>query len=410
MIFGPSPRIPASTRPDDHTNGHSDPGALPWPSPEPGVFIPREGGLPGVCSPTPLPPTLTRPGQMRVCVYEGSEIINHLPRLENYLSLRKNVPLSLHPVWPLVLSRGLDHTPFWLEVLKDGRCCGLVCLAYVRSVLFGRFLVSLPYLNYGGILADDPAAARLLIDRAVELADELKVRYLELRHRLAIEHPSLGDKATGKVNMHLALPGSAEELWMRLPCKVRNEVRKAKKHDFAVTWGSHDLLADFHHVFSRNMRDLGTPVYSRRVFQSILDHFPQRAEICVVRAAARPIAAGILLHGWGVTEVPSASSLRSYNHTCANMLMYWHLLERAIERKQAVFDFGRCTPHGNTYRFKTQWGAKPERTEWQFYLRHGRIGEMNPSNPRFERHVRRWQRLPVWVTRILGPRIVRGIP
>jgi FemAB-related protein (PEP-CTERM system-associated) len=283
-------------------------------------------------------------------------------------------------------------------------------LAYVHSLLFGRFLVSLPYLNYGGVLADDPAAEQQLIDRAVELADELKVRYLELRHRMAIEHPALGDKATGKVNMHLALPSSADELWSQLPCKVRNEVRKAKKHGFSVTWGSHELLAEFHQVFSRNMRDLGTPVYSRRIFQSMLEHFPQRAEICVVRAATRPIAAGILLHGWGVTEVPSASSLRTYNHTCANMLMYWHLLERAIERKQAVFDFGRCTPQGNTYRFKTQWGAKPEKTEWQFYLRYGRIGEMNLSNPRFERRVRWWQRLPVWLTRLLGPRIVRGIP
>src|SRR5207245_10113963 len=154
--------------------------------------------------------------------YEGSEIVKHLPRLENYLRGRRNVPLSFHPVWPLVLSRGLDHTPFWLEVLKEGRCCGLLCLAYIRSLLFGRFLVSLPYLNYGVVLADDPATAQQLIGRAVELADELKVRYLELRHRVAIEHPALGGKATGKVNMHLALPGSAEELWSQLPCKVRN--------------------------------------------------------------------------------------------------------------------------------------------------------------------------------------------
>jgi FemAB-related protein (PEP-CTERM system-associated) len=320
------------------------------------------------------------------------------------------VPLSLHPVWPLVLARGLDHTPFWLEVLKEGKCCGLLCLAYVRSLLFGRFLVSLPYLNYGGVLADDTAAAQQLIGRAIELADELKVRYLELRHRVAIEHPALRQKATAKVNMHLALPTSAEELWSQLPCKVRNQVRKAKKHSLSVTWGSHELLAEFHRIFSRNMRDLGTPVYGRRVFGSMLEYFPERVEIGVVRAGTLPVAAGILFHGWGVTEVPSASSLRSYNHTCANMLMYWHLLERALEHKQAVFDFGRSTPEGNTYRFKRQWGAEPDGTEWQFYLRYGGIGEMNPHSPRFQGYVRRWQRLPVWLTRALGPSIVRGIP
>jgi FemAB-related protein (PEP-CTERM system-associated) len=210
--------------------------------------------------------------------------------------------------------------------------------------------------------------------------------------------------------MHLSLPASADELWSQLSCKVRNQVRKAEKQRLSLAWGGVDLLPEFHQVFSENMRDLGTPVYGRKVFRSILEHFPKRAELCVVRTGIQTIAAGILLHGWGVTEVPSASSVRSYNHTCANMLMYWHLLQRAIQCRQAVFDFGRCTPEGNTYRFKKQWGATPEGTAWQFYLRQGQIGEMTPYNPRFLRHVRRWQKLPVWLTRLLGPRIVRGIP
>src|SRR5205085_880157 len=102
-------------------------------------------------------------------------------------------------------------------------------------------------------------------------------------------------------------------------------------------------------VFSHNMRDLGTPVFGRRLFQAILRQFPGRAELCVVRSADRPLAAGLLLHGWGVSEVPSASSLRQYNHTNANMLLYWHLLERTIERKQEVFDFGRSSPDSSTY-------------------------------------------------------------
>jgi hypothetical protein len=92
------------------------------------------------------------------------------------------------------------------------------------------------------------------------------------------------------------------------------------------------------------------------------------------------------------------------------MLMYWRLLERAIERKQAVFDFGRCSPEGNTFRFKQQWGAAPAYTEWQYYLRYGKIGELNPYSPRYLRYVQRWQRLPVWLTRFIGPMIVRGIP
>ena len=161
--------------------------------------------------------------------------------------------------------------------------------------------------------------------------------------------------------MRLSLPGSAEELWGRFRPEVRNQVRKGEKHDLALAWGGEELLPDFYEVFSINMRDLGTPVFSRRLFRSILRRFPDRAELCVVRHGERPVAAALLVHGWGVTEVPSASALRQFNATSANMLMYWRLLERAIERGQAIFDFGRSSPDSGTFRFKKQWGAAPSR-------------------------------------------------
>jgi hypothetical protein len=124
-----------------------------------------------------------------------------------------------------------------------------------------------------------------------------------------------------------------------------------------------------------------------------------------------PVAGAFLLHGQGVTEVPSASCLRAYNPACANMLMYWHLISRAIERGQQVFDFGRCTRDGGTYRFKQQWGAKAEPAVWQYYQREGNaFSEMRPESPRYQRLIRLWQRLPVRVTRLIGPAIVRGIP
>jgi FemAB-related protein (PEP-CTERM system-associated) len=308
------------------------------------------------------------------------------------------------------LHRGLGHTPYCLEAVEGGRTCGFLALGYVSSFLFGRFLVSLPYLNYGGPIADDADTANLLIDGAVRLADSLKVRYLELRHELATAHPALKHNRTDKVQMRLNLAAKVEQLWKDIGSKVRNQVNKGEKSQLAVAWGGQESVADFYAVFSQNMRDLGTPVYSRRLFMEILRQFPDRAEICTVRAGKEPVAAALLLHGWGVTEVPSASSLRSHNHTCANMLMYWHLLKRAIERGQDIFDFGRSSEDSPTMRFKKQWGASPAASEWQFYLRHGEVGGMQKESPRYQRLIRMWQRLPVAVTRILGPRIVRGIP
>ena len=145
--------------------------------------------------------------------------------------------------------------------------------------------------------------------------------------------------------MRLPLPADPELLWKKLDAKVRNQVRKGEKSDLTVDWGGADRLDPFYAVLSRNMRDLGTPVYGRRLFERILTTFPGAAELCVVTLPAERsrVAAALLLHGPGVTEVPTASSLREFNATCCNMLMYRHLLDRAVARGQAVFDFGRST-------------------------------------------------------------------
>ncbi len=333
-----------------------------------------------------------------------------LDRAEAYLMRGPLAPLSRHPGWLSVLERGLGHVPFVLEVADGDGTRGWLGLAYVRSVLFGRFLVSLPYLNGGGVVAEDDATARRLIDRAVQLADELDVRFLELRHERPVEHPALNGRLTSKVHMRLPLPATAAELWKQIPAKVRNQVRKGQKSGLSVVWGGEELLPEFYAVFSRNMRDLGTPVYPRELFRAALRQFPGRAELCAVRAGDRPAAAALLLHGRGVTEVPSASCLRAFNPTCANMLLYWHLLERAVERGQALFDFGRSSRDSGTYAFKKQWGARPHPAEWQYYVRSGSVGDMRPDNPGYRRLIGLWRRLPVGLTRLLGPAIVRGIP
>ncbi len=329
---------------------------------------------------------------------------------ESFARRNGPIPLSYHPGWMKVLEHGLRHEPYLIRAGEGDETVGLLPLAFIQSRLFGRFLAGLPYLNYGGVMANDDLVACKLIDKAIELADELNVRHLELRHRRAVEHPRLITRTGHKVHMILELPATPEELWRRLRSNVRNHVRKGQKNGLAVTWGGEELLPEFYDVFSHNMRDLGTPVYSSELFRSAIRQFPDRVELCVVRLEAKAVAAGLLVHGWKTTEIPSASSLRTYNSTNANSLMYWNLLERAIQRGQETFDFGRSTPGTSVCSFKEQWGAKPEPAEWQYYLRGGKTDELRPDNPRYRRLIQTWQRLPVWLTRLIGPIIVRGIP
>lgn len=351
-----------------------------------------------------------------VSVGSGAELPELLDRLAAWQAevCPGPLPLGRDPRWLCVFQRAMRHVPYCLHAESAGQTAGFLPLALVESLLFGRFLVSVPYLNSGGVVTADEAAdnsaAELLIDRAAALADQLDVRYLELRHEQPRQHARLNHELTSKVHMRLPLPDEAESLWKQLDPKVRNQVRKGEKEGLTMHWGGHDLVGDFYAVFSHNMRDLGTPVFGRELFTAILDQFPDQAELCVVRQRGRAIAGGLLLHGRGVTEVPSAASLRRYNPTNANMLMYWHLLCRAIERGQQSFDFGRSSRESGTYRFKKQWGAQAEPAHWQYYVRKGSIEAMRPEGGRNQRLIRIWRRLPVGLTRLLGPRIVRGIP
>src|SRR5438105_298808 len=134
---------------------------------------------------------------IKVRVWVGGEIDSEVARLEGYVARGGCAPLSRHPVWPTVLARGLGQAPYCLEAVRSEGTCGLLPLSYVRSCLFGRFLVSMPYLNYGGVIADDDYAVVALVDGAIALADRLGVRYLELRQERAIEHVALSCPRVG---------------------------------------------------------------------------------------------------------------------------------------------------------------------------------------------------------------------
>jgi FemAB-related protein (PEP-CTERM system-associated) len=330
---------------------------------------------------------------------------------QSYLNEKGFAGFYQQAAWLRVLQNGLGHQPVCLQATSGDQLVGVLPMAFVKTPLFGRFLVSLPYLNSSGIVAETPEAAAALVDRAVDFAEQLDVRYLELRHETATDHPKLTEAVTDKVHMRLALPETTDELWNSLKSKLRSQVRKPLNNDsLTVHWGTHDLLDEFYSVFTKNMRDLGTPPFSRRLFGSMLDEFPGDSEICCVRLDGQPVASGLLIHGPGVTQVPSASSLRKFNSTSANMLMYWHLISRSIERGQGVFDFGRSSKGAGTHKFKAQWGAKESPAVWQHFVREGEATDMRPNSGKYDLMIKTWQKLPVWLTKVIGPSIVRGIP
>jgi FemAB-related protein (PEP-CTERM system-associated) len=209
--------------------------------------------------------------------------------------------------------------------------------------------------------------------------------------------------------MVLDLPDSAEELWNGFKSKLRSQIRKPGKEGLEFRIGSLELLDDFYNVFRHTMKDLGSPVHAKRWFECVLEAFADRARVGVVHLRGRAVAAGIALECGRTLTIPWASTLREYNHLSSNMLLYWGFLEHACTGGFKLFDFGRSTPDEGTYRFKQQWGARPEPLFW--YSPSGRREEPAPASKNGARKLaeKAWSRLPQTVADTLGPKVRKFI-
>jgi serine/alanine adding enzyme len=313
--------------------------------------------------------------------------------------------------WKSVIEKSFGHKTYYLlSEDQNKRINGILPFVHLKSILFGNFAVSLPYFNYGGVCADDDEIRARLLHEATAIARAQKMDHIELRHL----HNSVANMPvkTSKVSMRTTLPQTKDELWASFPSKLRSQVQRPVKEQMHTRVGQQDELDNYYEIFSRNMRDLGTPVYSKSFFRNILKEFPENAWICTVYTKEeRPVASGFIVGFKKMLEIPWASSLRTYNRLSPNMLLYWNILEFACDRQYRIFDFGRSTAGEGTYKFKEQWGAKPIQLYWHYWMKNGGpLPEINPRNPKYKMAIKIWQRVPVVLTRLIGPHIVKNLP
>lgn len=312
--------------------------------------------------------------------------------------------------WRRIIEQAFGHTTHYLLAeAADASIHGVLPLVRLKSLLFGDFLVSMPYLNYGGPVTSNIEVTRALLEEAQQIARRLGVRHVEVRTETDADFGMCIRSA--KVSMRLELASDPETLWKRFPAKLRSQVKRARQESVSVRVGGSEELGSFYEVFARNMRDLGTPVYARRFFEKVLEHLPGATWICTVYLGDRAVAAGFLVGFRDTLEIPWASSLREYNRLSPNMLLYWSALEHACRQGFRVFDFGRSSPDSGPYRFKQQWGATPVHLHWHYWLRDGAgLPDLTPHNPRLRAAISLWRRLPVAVTKVIGPPIVKRLP
>ena len=311
--------------------------------------------------------------------------------------------------WKRIMETIMGWPTCYLIATQAEEVHGIVPLVWQKSWLFGSFVSSMPFLNAGGILARCPEAERALLEGAVEFTKGVGAEYLELRHRC--DHGLDIPLRTNKLTLIREVQADEEQMFAALDKKVRSDVRKSMKSGFAAQFGGQPLLDEFYRVFAVNMRNLGTPVYSRVFFQEILRTFPNDTHVCVVRQEGRAAAASFLIGNRDTVEAVWSASLSQYRALKPNMFLYWSLLCYAAQKGYRYFDFGRSSVGSGTHRFKLQWAPKEVPLHWAYWLAQGsELPALNPENPKYRLAIWLWQRLPLSLTKWIGPKIVRCLP
>ena len=317
--------------------------------------------------------------------------------------------------WFTIIKRAYGHDPLYLAADSDAGCAVLPAFV-VRRPLVGTIVTSMPFLDSGGPCGAPPAVAALLVERLSAEARRRRARMLELRcaDRLPIDVPPLDSK----VNMALALDGDPGALWRRFDKGVRNQIRKAERSGLSVEVGGPANLPAFYDTFVERMRDLGSPVHALAFLRAVVDGFGPRARVVLVKKGSAAIGGLVAVAFNDRLTVPWATCLKEHFALCPNMLLYWETIRTACADGFAHFDFGRSTRQSGTYQFKKQWGAQEEPLFWYriplapagaFADRSGsgvrQVSSHSGRGGSRDLLARMWQRLPLSVTRQVGPHL-----
>jgi FemAB-related protein (PEP-CTERM system-associated) len=311
--------------------------------------------------------------------------------------------------WKRAIERAFRFEARYLLAHENGRIRGVLPLFRSSNWVQGQTLISTPFAVYGGICSCDPAASVTLRAAACRMAEEDGVNYLELRE----PYRPFGDGFLTKelyVTFEQPLTKDTEQLMRGFPKDTRYMIRKAQKSGLrAVT--DNAQLDSFYEIYAQSVRNLGTPVFSKRFFKILLDEFGDTAEVTIIWHEGKAMA-GVLSFRFRDTIQPYyGGSLPEGRQFAANNFMYWEVLRTACERGLRTFDFGRSKLGTGSYFFKTQWNMRTRPLPYQFYLvRRKNLPNFSPANPSFKLATSLWRRIPLPLTKTLGPSLVRLFP
>ena len=313
--------------------------------------------------------------------------------------------------WKRVVEKTFGHKPFYLVATEDSQICGVLPLFHVKTLLFGRFLVSSPLAVYGGIIADQEHVQQALLGHATDICRELRADYLELRN------PDEADLDLPGTNLYVTFlqelyEDGGDKNWNAMPREARRLIRKARGEGLIADM-NRTSLDRFYNVYARSVRQLGTPVFPKSLFRNFLHEFPEHSNLLEIKSGEQTVAATLVFYFRDQVLPYYGGALPEYcsNRYGVNNFMYWELMQYGIDNGYRLFDFGRSKVGTGAYNFKRHFNMEPKSLKYKYYLNRSQsLPNLNPTNPKLQLFIKAWRQLPLGVANFLGPRLVRNFP
>lgn len=329
---------------------------------------------------------------------------------DNYVRSAENgLPLHLSG-WREVMQQTYGYKTCYLMARSDQKIVGVLPLFIVPSRLTGKRAMTMP----GGLCADSDEIAICLVENGMQKVarDVDRLLIQDSRQKIA------GEWLTESHHVYwlVELGSSEEELWKRLDGNIRRQVRKAKNNNLTVEIGrSGQLIEPFYQMFSQFTHQAGTPVFGRDFLENVANFFPGGYNIVLVRHEEQPVAGyfqlemGDTVYGMWGASLPQALKLR------AAYLAIWEIMRDAIHHGFLFLDMGRSPAEANASKFKGQWGGESSPVYQSVIMcnEHERSSSVTgqvQSDERAQLFMQIWPRLPLSLTRFLGPKLRWHIP
>jgi FemAB-related protein (PEP-CTERM system-associated) len=310
--------------------------------------------------------------------------------------------------WLDAVEQSTGHKTHVLLSEQDGAIRAVLPLHEVHSPLFGRALVSTGFGVGGGVVGEGDAA---LFAAAQELAVRLNCPSLELRGGPLPDAPGWHVKTDSHAGFVMPLAADDDAQLLTIPRKQRAEVRRGLGHAMEVRTGcgAHDRAMHYA-VYAESVRNLGTPVFPKSLFDAVMDAFGEDADILTVLHEGQPLSSVLSLYHRGAVMPYWGGGVFAARTMRANDVMYYALMNHARGKGCDRFDFGRSKVDTGAYHFKRNWGFSPEPLSYAHWTADGQAPrDVNPLSPRYQAKIRLWQKLPLSVTNRVGPFIAQGL-